>query len=256
MRYWKGSIALSSTQDVPLLRQVLRSTFVSHNQLYEFLRLEFCAASRNAYNNRLLRLVKNDYLIRDNVRFRNEVFVYSITERGAAELIGLGECYAGPIRRAEDGTPPKAVRHALDLNEIHLALKRSQQLVQWTPESEIRSRNEFTATPYKKDYDAIVTVKLGGADRRFALEYERTAKPKQEYKKIREEIDGELQVDRFLYLLPNYDVLAFVARSFETSRRLIYFGLLTDFLRYVVETPLRRARPGAMVTLKEALQLR
>ena len=36
MRYWKGSIALSPTQDYPLLRRVLRSTFVTHRQLYDF----------------------------------------------------------------------------------------------------------------------------------------------------------------------------------------------------------------------------
>ena len=41
MRYWKGSIALSSTQDYPLLRRVLRSTFVTHRQLYDFMRLEY-----------------------------------------------------------------------------------------------------------------------------------------------------------------------------------------------------------------------
>ena len=34
MRYWKGSIAISPTQDYPLLQQVLRSTFVTHQQLY------------------------------------------------------------------------------------------------------------------------------------------------------------------------------------------------------------------------------
>ena len=37
MRYWKGSIALSATQDYPLLRQVLRSTFITHRQLYDLL---------------------------------------------------------------------------------------------------------------------------------------------------------------------------------------------------------------------------
>ncbi len=38
MRYWKGSIALSLTQDYPLLQQVLRSNFVTHRQLYDLLK--------------------------------------------------------------------------------------------------------------------------------------------------------------------------------------------------------------------------
>jgi len=63
VRYWKGSIALSSIRDYPLLRQVLRSTFITHGQLYEFMRLEYCATSRNAFNNRVLRLVKHDHLV-------------------------------------------------------------------------------------------------------------------------------------------------------------------------------------------------
>jgi len=72
VRYWKGSIALSSIRDYPLLRQVLRSTFITHGQLYEFMRLEYCATSRRAFNNRVLRLVKHDHLIRDEVSFRSE----------------------------------------------------------------------------------------------------------------------------------------------------------------------------------------
>src|SRR5664280_2309173 len=43
MRYWKGSIALSPTQDYPLLQQVLRSNFVTHRQLYDLLRLDYHA---------------------------------------------------------------------------------------------------------------------------------------------------------------------------------------------------------------------
>jgi hypothetical protein len=185
VRYWKGSIALSPIRDYPLLRQVLRSIFITHGQLYEFMRLQYCATSRNAFNNRLLRLVKHDYLVRDEVPFRTEGYVYSISARGAAELAGLGEYYTGLPRRPVDGQLPKAVYHAIDLNEIHLALKRSEQLVRWTPDTEIRSRNEFTDSGYEKDYDAVVTVRSDGKERTFALEYERTAKARKEYLKIR-----------------------------------------------------------------------
>jgi hypothetical protein len=72
MRYWKGSIALSPTQDYPLLRQVLRSTFVTHRQLYDFMRLAYCTSSRHSFNNRVRRLVKHNYLIRDKVPFQTD----------------------------------------------------------------------------------------------------------------------------------------------------------------------------------------
>jgi hypothetical protein len=35
MRYRKGSIALSSTRDYPLLRQTLHSGLITHNPLFE-----------------------------------------------------------------------------------------------------------------------------------------------------------------------------------------------------------------------------
>jgi hypothetical protein len=252
VRYWKGSIALSPIGDYPLLRQVLRATFITHGQLYEFMRLEYCATSRNAFNNRVLRLVKHDYLVRDEVPFRTEGYVYSISARGAAEL--AGEYYTGVPRRPGNAQLPKAVYHAIDLNEIHLALKRSEQLVHWTPDTEIRSRNEFTDSGYKKDYDAVVTVGSNGSERTFALEYERTAKARKEYLQIRNDIEAETSVARFLYLVPNYDLLSYIASFFMTSRRSIYFGLFPDFLKHLLDMPLRRAKPGPLCTLRDVLR--
>lgn len=253
MRYWKGSIALSLTRDYPLLQQVLRSTFITHSQLYEFMRLQYCATSRNGFNNRVLRLVRHDYLVRDGVPLRTEGYVYSISARGAAELAGVGECFAGLPRRRVDGQLPKAVYHAIDLNEIHLALRRSEQLVRWIPDTEIRSRNEFTHSGYKKDYDAVVTVRTNASERTFALEYERTAKTRKEYVQIRNDIEAESAIARFLYLTPNYDLLSYVASFFANSRRAIYFGLFPDFLNHLFGTPLRGAKPGPMSTLRDAL---
>ena len=73
----------------------------------------------------------------------------------------------------------------IDLSEIQLLLKRREQLVQWTPDTEIRSRNEFTDRGNKKDYDAIVTVRSNGSERTFALEHERTPKARREYLRIK-----------------------------------------------------------------------
>ena len=71
MRYWKGSIALSSTRDYPLLRHVLQSGFVTHNQLFELLKLDYCVSSRKAFNNRVLRLVKHGLLNRRERSYRH-----------------------------------------------------------------------------------------------------------------------------------------------------------------------------------------
>jgi hypothetical protein len=254
MRYWKGSIALSPTQDYPLLQQVLRSNFVTHRQLYDLLRLDYHATSRNAFNNRVRRLVKHQYLVRDEIALRRDGYVYSISDIGASELIGLGEYYTGPTRRPKDGRLPRGVCHALERNQIHLALKRSQQLVRWMYDTEIHSRNELTDNRYAKDYDAVVTVRNDGVERTFALEYERSPKARKDYLDISANIAAERAVDRFLYLVPNYDLISFLVGCFATLRRPIYFGLARDFLDKLFDMPLRGARPGAMTTLRNVLR--
>ena len=80
------------------------------------------------------------------------------------------------------------MQHALELNDIHLALKQSRTLVRWTPESDIRSRNEFTGIGYMKDYDAVITVRIDEQEYCFALEYERTQKANVRYLAIQKRI--------------------------------------------------------------------
>jgi hypothetical protein len=67
--------------------------------------------------------------------FTNREAIYSISEMGASELISKGECFV----RTDQFNNCGHLNHSLDLNEIHLALKRTGMLVYWTPEMEIRS---------------------------------------------------------------------------------------------------------------------
>jgi protein involved in plasmid replication-relaxation len=240
MRYWKGSIALSTTRDYPLLRQVLHSGFVTHSQLFEFLRLDHYASSRNAFSNRVLRLAKHELLIRHELPFISREAVYSVSEAGASELAGNGECYARPIDHLKASAGQGHLHHSLDLNDIHLALKRTGSLVYWTPETEIRSRNNLTTAGYWKYYDAVVVVRLAGQDCRFALEYERTPKAARQYLSVRQRIEQETSIAHFLYLMPNYDLLWFVADKLSECRRAVHFGLLKDFLQLTVALSVRR----------------
>ncbi len=169
MRYHKGCIALSRTRDYPLLRQVLRAGFITHSQLFEFMRLDYCETSRHAFNNRVLRLVRQSLLLKHQVRFLGRGAVYSIADLGASHLVGMGESYAGSIRGLSQEKYPAGLQHALGLNDIHLALQRSGDLVTWTAETEIRSRNELTNVRLGKNYDALVRVRVGEVESRFAL---------------------------------------------------------------------------------------
>lgn len=256
MRYWKGSISLSPTRDYPLLRQVLHSGFVTHNQLFEFLKLDYSASSRNAFNNRVHRLVEHGLLIRRELPFVNREGVYSVSQAGVLELVGRGEYYVQPSGNSRSTTGQSGLHHSLELNEIHLALKRSGTLVYWMPETEIRSRNDLTGIGYWKYYDALVTVRLAGQDCTFALEYERTPKAARQYLAIRERIEQETSIAHFLYLVPNHDLLWFVADRLSECKRAIYFGLFRDFLQEALTLAVRRSGSPASMSLDSMLTQR
>jgi hypothetical protein len=253
MRYWKGSISLSPTRDYPLLRQVLHSGFVTHNQLFEFLRLDYSVSSRNSFNNRVHRLVKHGLLVRKEMPFVNREVVYSMSPAGASDLVGRGEYYVPPTRIGRWNTAQSGLHHSLELNEIHLALKRSGTLVYWMAETEIRSRNDLTDSGYWKYYDAVVTVRLGGQDYKFALEYERTPKAARHYLDVQLRIEQEVAIVHFLYLAPNHDLLWFVADKLSGCRRAVYFGLFQDFLEQTLTLPIRRNGSPASVSLTSIL---
>jgi hypothetical protein len=256
MRYWKGSIVLSPTRDYPLLRQVLHSGFITHNQLFEFLRLDYSASSRNAFNNRVHRLVKHGLLIRQEMPFVNREVVYSVSHAGASELVGRGEHYVQPAGKPRLNSAQSGLHHSLELNEIHLALKRSGTLVYWMPETEIRSRNDLTPNGYWKYYDAIVTVRLAGQDCKFALEYERTPKAARHYLAIRERIEQETSIAHFLYLVPNHDLLWFVGNRLSECKRAIHFGLFRDFLQQTLTMSVRKSGSPLSISLDSILAQR
>lgn len=250
MRYLKGSISLSETCDYPLLRYVLHSNVVTHNQLFEFLKLDYCTSSRNAFNNRVLRLVRHGLLKRYDLLVPNHDVVYSISETGALELSGKGEHCVHFLKTRNSTTVRSGLHHSLELNEIHLTLKRTGSLLYWMPETEIRYRNDLTNYGYWKYYDAIVEVRLAGGNCKFALEYERTPKSAQQYTAIKDRIEQETSVTHFLYLVPNYDLLSFLAARFSDCNRAVYLGLFRDFLQETLSVSVRRC--GAPVSVQFA----
>lgn len=251
MRYRKGTIALSDIRDYPLLRRVLHSGFITSDQLYEFMQLEYCASSRNAFDNRVRRLLAHELLVRREIPTINRGIVYSISHAGASEMIGRGEYYSGSMET--DKPAGGHVQHALELNDVHLALKRSGMLVRWTPESDIRSRNEFTGIGYVKDYDAEVAVRIDGHEHRFALEYERTPKAKRRYQAVCRWIERETEFRHFLYLVPNHDLLAFLRQEFRGCQRAVHFGLRRDFLVEVLSLSVQTNRAPIWMTFQEVL---
>ena len=84
------------------------------------------------------------------IRYR-ELYIGDDRQRGV--LFGFfAQCWTSRRPRTTN---------ALELNDIYHALKRTGMLVRWTPESNIRSRNDLTHIGYVKDYDATIAVRLG-----------------------------------------------------------------------------------------------
>jgi hypothetical protein len=252
VRYWKNSIVVSPTRDQPLLQEVARSGFITHNQLFELLKLDYCVSSRNAFNNRVLRLVKHGLITRHQRPVTRGELVYSVSPSMESALTGGGYVVEAPAKSNSPNTE-RLLRHSLDLNEIHLALKRTGSLVYWMPETEVRSRNDLTPFGYWKYYDAVVTVRLAQQDCRFALEYERTPKAARQYVTIRERIEQETSIRHFLYLVPSHDFMWFIAEKLSRCRRAVYVGLFHDFLEQNLALPVRRSGSPAMLTLASVL---
>ena len=253
MGYVKGSIDLSSTQDGILLEQVLRSRHATHDQLWQFFQLRTREKRRRIFNWRVLRLVQHGLITRIKVKYAQRGWVYAISEAGAAYLAGKGDGAALVASKAFKQLDDPVVLHSLDLNDIHLTLMRSGELVRWKSELEILCLNELTGFGYAKDYDAVITIHSDGEDWTFALEYERHPKAANRYGQVRQALEKERQVRAFLYLAPSYELLCYVAGFFDRCAKAVYFGVLEDFRQHGLDVKVLDSRRTRSFPLRAAL---
>jgi hypothetical protein len=254
MRYPKGSVVITGTGDIPLLRMVRNCRFVSHQQLFELLRHDAVESSRGSFNWRVQRLLKAGRIDRVKDVFRDESTVYTVNQNGLLELENHGE-FAIALHSGTNQMPDRTqVFHALELNAIRLSLVRSALLVSWQSEVEISSANMVSTAPYQKDYDAIVKVWAGNEVREFALEYERSLKNAKQYDKIRAALENERRVGCVLYLTVDPNLLfAILSQLTPVSQRV---GFLTSrsFREQLLQASVTTDNNRAMVTLEQFLQ--
>ena len=251
MRFSKGSIEISFVQDIPLLRQTFQSQFITHDQLFEFMNIGNVERKRPTFNWRVRRLVAHEFLNRYYIPEIDRSYLYQIGSRAA----GLAEfAPLFPMRSRKPVVQPSMCRHWIELNKIHLSLARRPGLLQeWLSETEIVSRNLLTTCGYAKDYDAIVTLSVRDSRFRFALEYEQSAKGKAAYMNIRERLESEGQVNRFLYLASTENLLSFLTYCFASIRAELYLGLASDFIHLMLDAPVTDARCRKRTLLRNAL---
>lgn len=205
-RFDKGTIQLSDIRDYPLLCQILRSVYATKGQLFEFMSLEGRERSPQDFHRRLQRLVAHTLVRRHDGIPGFSHSLYSIGQAGMERVVARGEPYAG--RGCGLDRPLATAQHALELNDIHLALKRNKLLAGWISESEICSRNILTNYGYAKDYDAVISVFHRGSRITLALEYEHSQKTDAEYESIATALNRETNVDLILYLVATRHLFA------------------------------------------------
>jgi len=249
LRYAQGSLVISPARDIPLLRQVRNSRFISHQQLFEFLRHEGADSSRDTFNWRVQRLLRATHIVRlEAVTWRGWP-VYSIAPNGLMELESLGE-FAVALHSGTRHMPHRIqVFHALELNEIRLVLVQNTVLVGWESEIEIASRNMVSDTPYQKDYDAVVRISAGNGVREFALEYERSLKSAKRYAKIRAALDGERQLSSVVYLTASPELTLALIYQLTPLSIPIAFATARSFRERQLATAVSVDAGGGTVTL-------
>jgi hypothetical protein len=109
MRYSKGAIALSPTQDLPLLRQVMYSKYVTQTQLWQFMRHNGYELSRGSFWWRVKRLTDHGFMARHLLPMVHCDPIFAIASSGLVYLVeSFGTPYSGPETgpevRASGGT--------------------------------------------------------------------------------------------------------------------------------------------------------
>jgi hypothetical protein len=238
MRYAKGSLVINPERDIPLLRQVRNSKFVSHHQLFELMKLAGFDHSRNSFNWRVKRLLDSGHIgICQGVYGAGSAGQFTVVlQSNTQHLPHLSQVF-----------------NSLELNAVQLALARANVLAGWQSEIEVASFNTISRSPYQKDYDAIVDVWIGDRKVRFALEYERILKSLKQYERIRAALEAERQIECVLYLTSGIEVLVHLVHEFQSVRKRLAFAGATTFERNLLDT-IVTGRDGITARFWDVLQ--
>src|SRR6202020_2205094 len=141
MRYAKGGLVINPERDIPLLRQVRNSRFVSHNQLFELMKFGGSDRSRDSFNWGVRRLAKSGHVSICGGIFCAGSAVYRITKEGIALLDHPGK-FTSVVQSDTEHLPCCAqICHARELSAIQLALAHKNLLASWQSEVEVAAFN-------------------------------------------------------------------------------------------------------------------
>ncbi len=254
MRYYKGSIALSESRDIPVLLQIRNARAICFDQLCDLLSLEILPERTRSLRWRVARLERTGLLTRLSGHPHLATPVFGITPQGLVALESRGHYLLSLPSTTEQILHPSQVPHALELVNIRVALAKTGVLHGWKSDLEITSKNLILENGSAKDFDAIAEIEIEGDNRTIGIEYERNAKAAARYRAIREVLDRDEATDAILYLTSNDDILYLLAMELRATRKRIGFALSDSFRRSLLETrTLTNANNSEVVPLREFL---
>ena len=237
MRYARGTYSISPERDIPILRLVRNSKFITHPQVFEMMHLAGKEYSRDSFNWRMKRLEQAHFVGRCEGNFGRGELIYRITTAGLLQLEDHG-CFAAVLNSTTEHLPPATqVHHALELNAIHLALTRANLLASWQSDVETASLNTISRAPLEKDFDAIVDVWNGQTMARFAVEYERTLKSARQYERIRRNLQRDDRTGCVLYLTAGLEIAVHLCYELSGVGKRLAFATAPVFREKLLETP-------------------
>ncbi len=208
-------IQYNPRRDLPLLLAIRNATFICHRQLWNHLSARGIETCRRSFNWRILRLTDAGIVQKLLPLFPYPGPVYTITRAGLVCLEASGEGLVSLTSESRTLADTNQIQHYLELAEIHAALRRTNLLVEWTGDLEVRSINQSIDVPLAKDYDAIADLEFEGTRYRIAIEYERSLKSSRRYDEIIAAIASERQIHVVLYLTSSVDLLYQLKAEFD-----------------------------------------
>ena len=250
-RYARDSITLNKQRDIPILQTVLRSGFITTNQLFTMINLHRAENSRMAFCHRLARLRKTKLIEIAPAPRIGESEAYQITEFGKEFLLMTGERYT---TRSHTENAQSSFIHWLEINDLYIKLRESNSLLNWIWGTQIQSQNDLSSSKYAKDYDAIISV-VGDFGRvRFAFEHERNLKTMPRYAAINEAIQKERLVNLVLYTCGNADHRTWLSERFDASQEVIVcVAIYEELLNHLWDAHVHIAGTPLCLPLKELL---
>jgi hypothetical protein len=237
MRYVKATYSINPERDIPILRLVRNSKYITHQQVFQMMLLSGKEYSRDSFNWRIKRLREAQFVASCEGNFGRGETIYRITTAGLLQLEDHG-CFAAVLNSKTEHLPPATqVHHALELNAIQLALTRANLLAAWQSDVETASVNTVSRAPLEKDYDAVVDVWNGQRIARFGLEYERTLKSSKQYERVRRNLEGDQRIGCVLYLSAGLDIAVHLSYELSGIPKRLAFATALAFREKLLDTP-------------------